>query len=177
MEDTIKRLSGSTQNIKAAKPREAFMLVAFLAFALFCAGGPAHASYPDHSAIVLTDDAAPKQKLRDSLMAPLMDRFHWMNDTKQGIFQDDVTSIVAPYFPPGQTFAETKKIIKEQDLGTLQKFKGLDEPGGRMYVSKFSLMNGMFSQVYVVLDFDFVGQNETDMVVRKVGGFLRANAM
>ncbi len=153
------------------------MLAALLALALLSATGPAPVMPADKAPVALVEEAIPTESLHDALIAPLMDRFHFMNDTKQGIFQDDVTSIIAPYFPPGQPFAETKKILEEEHLGPLQKFKGLDEPGGKMFVSKFSLMYGMFSEVYVVLHFDFVGQSEEDMVVRKTDGFLRSGAM
>lgn len=159
------------------------MLAVFLAFALSSAAtlpsvAQAAPSYENPAHLVLADDTVPAKNLRDSLMAPLMDKFHAMNDAGQGIFQHDVTAMVAPYFPPGQPFAETQRILKEQDLGTLQKFKGMqDSPGATMYVAKFSLMNGTFSEVYVVLNFDFAGQSEADMVVKKAGGFLRAGAM
>ncbi len=159
------------------------MLAVFLAFALATAGSPqgimqANPSHGDVATFVLAEDIAPRENLRTSLMAPLMDKFHAMNDAGQGIFQHDITSIVAPYFPPGQRFADTQRILKEQNLGTLQKFQGMqDSPGATMYVAKFSLMNGTFSEVYVVLNFDFAGKSEADMVVTKAGGFLRAGAM
>ncbi len=159
------------------------MLIAFLALALFAAGMPARATPIEHSyagtgSITVADDAARAATLRDSLTAPLMDKFHAMNDAQQGIFQEDISLFIAPFFPPGQAFAETQKVLKEQDLGGLQKFKGMqDHPGATMYVARFNLMYGTFTQVYVVLNFDFAGNSEADMVLTKAGGFLRAGGM
>jgi hypothetical protein len=161
------------------------MLKAFLAFALFAADMPASGAQAHHAHaraasanIVLANDAAPAKTLRDALTAPLMNKIHSMNDAGEGIFQEDVTSIVAPYFPPGQTFAETQKILKDQDLGSLRKFRGMqDHPGTTMYVARFNLMYGTFTQVYVVLNFDFAGGSEANMVLTKAGGFLRAGGM
>ncbi len=115
---------------------------------------------------------------RDSLMGKLMSEFYSMNDTRQGVFQEDVTSILAPYFPPGQPFAETEKILQDENLGTLQRFEGKqDADAGTMYVTKFTLMLGMYSEVYVVLHFDFAGSSESDMVVKKIRAFLRGGSM
>lgn len=139
------------------------MLTAFLAFAFFAAdvlpcAAQAHRDHAASAHIVLANGAAPAKTLRDVLTAPLMDKLHSMNDVGQGIFQEDVTSIVVPYFPPGQAFAETQKVLTEQDLGSLRKFKGMqDHPGATMYVARFNLMYGAFTQVYVVLNFDFAG--------------------
>ncbi|WP_020174997.1 hypothetical protein [Methyloferula stellata] len=159
------------------------MLTAFLAFALFAADMPAcgvqaHHAHAASADIVLANDAAPAKALRDALTAPLMNKIHSMNDAGEGIFQVDVTSIVAPYFPAGQTFAETQKVLKEQDLGSLRKFQGMqDHPGTTMYVARFNLMYGAFTQVYVVLNFDFAGGSENNMVLTKAGGLLRAGGM
>ena len=108
----------------------------------------------------------------------LMTKFHAMEDAKQGVFHDEVTPLVAAYFPPGQTFAETQAILEQQHLGTLKPFKGtLDPSEGKMYVTTFSLMLKMFSDVYVVLDFDFDGTTQPDMVLRRMRAFLSANNM
>ncbi|WP_020173761.1 hypothetical protein [Methyloferula stellata] len=115
---------------------------------------------------------------RNSLMGKLMSEFYSMNDTRQGVFQDDVTAILAPYFPPGQRFSETEKILHDEDLGTLQRFEGKqDADAGTMYVTRFTLMLGMYSEVYVVLHFDFAGSSESDMVVKKIRAFLRGGSM
>lgn len=115
---------------------------------------------------------------RDSLMGKLMSEFYSMNDERRGVFQEDVTSILAPYFPPGQPFLETEKILRDEDLGTLQRFEGKqDADAGKMYVTKFTLMLGMYSEVYVVLHFDFAGSSESDMVVKKIRAFLRGGSM
>ena len=118
--------------------------------------------------------AAPARPLRDVLM----DRFHAMNAAEQGIFHQDISDVVAPYFPLGQSFAATKTMIKQQNLGILRPFKGdQPEPDGMMYVTRFSLMDAMFSDVYIVLDFDFEGRSEADMVLRKTSASIRAANM
>ena len=72
----------------------------------------------------------------------------------------EVWSAVAKYFPQGQPLAETETVIQQQDLGHLQPFKGSQKSAdGAMYVTRFSLMNGAFSEVYVVLNFEFTGTN------------------
>jgi hypothetical protein len=127
-------------------------------------------------AIVMADDAT-SEGLRKNLMDRLMDKFHAMNDAEQGFFQDDISPIVAPYFPPGQPFAETAKVIHEQNLGQLQKFKGMQDPGTTAYVSRFSLMSGMFSEVYIVLNFEFEGSSEANMTVKKTTAYIRGGNM
>jgi hypothetical protein len=145
-----------------------------LAFALFSAHGPARFEPADASHIVLAEDAvAPIE----GLLGRLMDEFYGMNRDRRGVFQDDITPMIAPYFPPGQPFAETERIVREQKLGTLQKFKGMQDPDGTMFVTKFSLMTGMFSEVYVVLHFDFAGTTDTGMTLKKVAGFIRGGSM
>ncbi len=147
------------------------------------AGGKPRRSFP-HPALggapafaILAESAVHVQTLREKLVAPLMDKFHDMNAAKQGIFQEDISAIVGAYFPPGQSFVETQRIIREQNLGSLMLFKGMQDSPGTMYVSRFDLMNGMFSEVYVVLNFDFAGKTETDMTVTKAGGYLRGGGM
>lgn len=151
------------------------MLAFLLALALASSG---HPSMPERSvpAIVMADDAT-SEGLRKNLMDRLMDKFHAMNDAEQGFFQDDISPIVAPYFPPGQPFAETAKVIHEQNLGQLQKFKGMQDPGTTAYVSRFSLMSGMFSEVYIVLNFEFEGSSEANMTVKKTTAYIRGGNM
>jgi hypothetical protein len=149
----------------------------FLAFTLVLVGPSASIQRSPAAEIILLGDSAPATGLRKNLMDRLMDKFHAMNDAKQGFFQDDISPIVASYFPPGQPFAETQKVIHDQNLGELKKFKGMQEPGITQYVSKFSLMNGMFSEVYIVLNFEFVGQTEADMTVKKAIAYIRGGNM
>ena len=107
----------------------------------------------------------------------LMGKFEAMNATKNGVFREDVTALVAPYFPVGQSKAETEKIIAEQHLGTMHPFKGTNDPGmGSMFVAKFDLTSHLFSHVYVVLDFDYDGK-APDMKLKAMKAFLRASNM
>lgn len=123
---------------------------------------------------IASDVTAPTRTLHDVLM----EKFHAMNAASKGIFHDDVTYVVAPIFPVGQRMSETKRIIAEQKLGALRIFKGeQDVTQGTMYVTKFYLMDAMFSHVEVVIDFDFEGTSETDMVLRKMNAFIDASNM
>jgi hypothetical protein len=149
------------------------LLAFLLAFAVLSANGEPHVEHVDGSHLVLVEDVAPMEGLYDRLM----DEFHTMNRERRGVFQDDITPMIAPYFPPGQPFAETEKLVREQKLGTLQKFKGMQDPDGTMYVTKFSLMTGMFSEVYVVLHFDFQGTTDADMTLKRVAGYIRGGSM
>ena len=107
----------------------------------------------------------------------LMDKIHSMNAAQQGIFSEDVTDIVAPYFPTGQPIRETEATLARQRLGRLRQFTGTSDPSkGSMYVASSSMMNGMGSTVYVVIDFDFDGTPGT-MMVRNVKAYLRAKSM
>jgi hypothetical protein len=147
-----------------------------LAFALASLAQPAFLQHKSAPALVLAEDAT-STGLRKSLMDRLMDKFHSMNAAGQGFFQDDISPIVAPYFPPGQPLAETAQVIHDQNLGELQKFKGMQEPGTTAYVSKFSLMSGMFSEVYIVLNFEFEGQTEASMILKKTTAYIRGGNM
>lgn len=120
--------------------------------------------------LVLADEVAPAGGLNDSLMG----KFHSMNDVGQGICQVDISPMIAAYFPVGQSFSETQKVIRKQHMGLLQKFKGMQDPaGGTKYVTRFSLLNGLFSEVYIVVDLNFEGRTEADMVLKKATAFLR----
>ena len=112
------------------------------------------------------------------LRKELMERASALQAAHHGIFREDVTATVLPAFPVGQTMAETEAILARQKLGTLRMFKGQQMPSeGTMYVSTFTLMSGMSSQIYVVLDFDYDGTKPDDMVLRKVKAFIRATNM
>ena len=114
----------------------------------------------------------------DSLRDVLMDKLNGMNAANTGVFHDDITPLVTPLFPPGQTFAETQAILRRQDLGQLKMFKGKqDMTDGKMYATMFMVVDGMASEVYVVIDFDFVGDSESTMVLKKTKAFLRATSM
>jgi hypothetical protein len=161
------------------------LLAFLLAFALFSGNGLARFEHADGSYLVPVEDIAPiegfapKEDIApiEGLHDRLMEEFYGMNRDRRGVFQDDVTAMIAPYFPPGQSFAETEKLVREQQLGTLQKFKGMQDPDGTMFVTKFSLMTGMFSEVYVVLHFDFHGTTDADMTLKRVAGYIRGGSM
>ncbi len=147
------------------------MLAAVLALVLGCSqAAPCQAGRPPPLVVA----AAVPSTLRDALMA----KYNAMNDGDQGIFHDDVTPLVASYFPKGQTFAETQRMIEDQKLGPLMPFKGRYDRGkGRMYVSMFSVMTQMFSSASVVVDFDFSGTSERTMVLTNVSAYLQATNM
>lgn len=121
--------------------------------------------------LVLVADAA-----HGDLRKNLMDSFAAMNSANKGIFHDDVSSVVAPYFPLGQTFADTQTVIAAQHIGPLKPFKG-KQIGGPMYVTKLNLMAETFGDIDVVLDFEFSGHTESDMVLTKVKAYVRATNM
>ena len=138
--------------------RQAILPTLFLAALLPCAAAGASPPMPD-------------------LHQMLMQKFDAMNTMGQGIFHQDVTGIVAPYFPVGQTKSETEKIIVDQHLGTMKPFKGTNDPGmGSMFVMKFDLSSHMFSNVYVVLDFDYSG-DAPNMKLIAMKAYLRASNM
>ena len=115
-----------------------------------------------------------RSEIRDKLMA----KMHGMNAAQQGIFSEDVTEVVAPYFPAGQPLKTTEAVLAREGLGSLRKFRGEQDPSqGSMYVSSFDLMNGMGSTVYVVIDFDLDGDTRSTMTVRTVRAFIRSKSM
>ena len=131
--------------------------------------------------VLATLAAAPTRAEPPSAMPDLhkmlMEKFDAMNRTDQGIFHEDITPSVSDYFPVGQPMSETKRIIAEQHLGALKPFKGTNDPGmGTMFVTRFDLMSHVFSNVYVVLDFDYDGSGP-DMKLTHMKAFLRAANM
>lgn len=111
------------------------------------------------------------------LHSMLMKKFDAMNTMQAGIFHEDITPALAPFFPVGQPIEETRRIVADQRLGKLTPFKGTNDAGmGTMLVTKFDLTSHVFSHVYVVLDFDFEGA-EPDMKLQQMKAFLRASNM
>ena len=147
------------------------MLAAALAALL---AGPASADEP--GVRDTAEDQAAQNAIPD-LHKMLMGKLDDMNASSEGIFHHDITPSLSRYFPVGQPMAETKKIIAAQKLGTLKPFKGTNDPGmGTMFVTRFDLTGHVFSNVYVVLDFDFDGV-EPDMKLKQMKAFLRASNM
>ena len=121
---------------------------------------------------------APESAARGKIRMMLMGKVDGMNAAQEGIFHEDVTTAVAPFFPVGQNLKDTEAVLREQDLGTLRKFKGEQDPAkGTMYVTTFMLMNGMASSIRVVLDFDFDGSTRETMIVRSMTAFISAKSM
>jgi hypothetical protein len=150
------------------------VLSASTALLLLLSGPVIHPRTNGNAALVHAADTMPAGSLRAEMMA----KFHSMNDAGNGIFSDDISAAVAKYFPPGQSLMETEKVIQQQDLGHLQPFKGSGHPAdGAMYVTRFSLMSGTFSEVYIVLNFEFSGTTRDDMVVKKARAFIRGSNM
>ena len=108
----------------------------------------------------------------------IMNKINGMNAAKEGIFNEDVTDAVAPYFPPGQSLKDTESVIANEGLGTLRRFKGKQDPSkGTMYVTSFGMMTGMGSSVYVVINFEFGGTTHETMAIQAVKAFIRAKSM
>ena len=151
------------------------MIFAFVATALLL--GPSHAETcagGNRSAAIVR----VAEGLQADLKAKLMGKFDAMNAKREGIFHEDVTPTVAPYFPAGQPIADTRKIIAEQHLGEFVPFKGkmmADE--NAPFPTKFHLMGAQYSQVEVIFDFDFDGTNETNFKVKSVHAYLRGTSM
>jgi hypothetical protein len=166
----------TTQEDRDAKTRliGGIVLSASAAFLLLLSGLAIDPGTRADAALVRAADTMPVGSLR----AQVMTKFHSMNDAGNGIFSDDISAAVAKYFPHGQPLKETERVIQQQDLGHLQPFKGSGNPGdGAMYVTRFSLMSGTFSEVYVVLNFEFAGKTRDDMVVKKAMAFIRGSNM
>ncbi len=114
----------------------------------------------------------------DTLKQKVIDRFREVEARQQGVFNEEITDLIAPLFPPGTTLDETTKTIEQEKIGKLHRFKGTMEPGdGAMFVTDFNLMIASFSHVYVVIDLSFVENSEGRMVVRKSKAFLRSDNM
>jgi hypothetical protein len=150
------------------------MISALLALSLLHADARSH---PVTTAVPMID-IADSMTIRGDIADVMMKKFHTMAAADKGIFHDDVTAAVAPYFPVGQPIAETRRIAQEQKLGPLKPFKGSMNPGAdMMFVTKLDLMSEMFSNVYVVFDFDFAGTNDADMVLKGMRAYLKAGNM
>lgn len=134
-------------------------------------------AYAEDKGVRDTAERAASEHAIPDLHAMLMDKLDDMNARKEGIFHHDITPSLQSYFPVGQPMAETKKIIAMQKLGTLKPFKGTNDAGmGKMFVTKFDLTGHVFSNVYVVLDFDFDGA-EPQSKLTHMQAFLRASNM
>lgn len=108
----------------------------------------------------------------------LMRKFEAMNGANEGIFHDDITALLAPYFPVGQLQAETRKVVAEQKLGSLRPFMGTNDPDmGEMFVSQFDLVGRLSERVYVVVDFDFDKGSDGRSRLKQMKAYLRASGM
>ena len=84
----------------------------FAAVAVLASTPPGRADEPGPRTGV--EDAASAHAIPD-LHRMLMDKLDAMNAKDEGIFRDDITPSLAPYFPVGQPMAETKRIIAAQN--------------------------------------------------------------
>lgn len=107
------------------------------------------------------------------LKGQLRRAFEDLNARKQGLFHEDVTATVAPFFPLGQPFDATQRTVREQGLGSLEKFKGVPHDGTAMYLLRLRIASAADDNVYVVIDFDF----DHDMRLKQVKAFMRAANM
>lgn len=113
-----------------------------------------------------------------SLKALCASLFEKMNDKNEGIFHEDISAAVAPYFPAGQPIAETRKVIAEQKLGELRAFKGkMMASETAPFATSFRLMGAQYSQVEVVLHFDFKGDSDSNYTVKSVHAYFRGTSM
>lgn len=111
------------------------------------------------------------------LKTMLMDKVDAMNVRSAGIFREEVTPDVAPYFPLGQSMADTERVMAEQKLGKMKPFKGTNDLGmGTMFVAKSDLVSHVFAHVYVVFDFDYAG-TAPDMKLIAMKAYMRSGTM
>ena len=123
------------------------------------------------------NDAVATASARD-VHQMLMRKFEAMNGAHDGIFHDDITSLLAPYFPVGQLQSDTRKVVAEQKLGSLRPFMGTNDPGmGQMFVSQFDLVGRLSEHVYVVVDFDFDNGSDGKSRLKQMKAYLRASGM
>ena len=122
--------------------------------------------------------AAMSSDDRATLHKQLMGKVEAMDGSSQGIFNEEVTEMVAPFFPPGQSFKDAAATVRDQGLGELQPFKGKTGPGdGTMFVSSFSLMSHVFAHVFVVLHFGFRKVEGRTLVLDHMRAFMRSQSM
>lgn len=150
------------------------MFAALMAITLLSAM-PA-ATQTDRPAVLVA--AAEQVRPSGDLHEILKRKFDEMNAHANGIFHEDVTSLVEPFFPLGESYADVEATIRTQHLGTMRPFMGTNDPGmGKMFVTKFSLMSEMFSDISVIIDFDFDGDSKGAMVLKKRTAFVQAANM
>ena len=147
------------------------MLAALLLPPLLCCSAPQQPP-------VLLRPAAMSAADRVTLHKRLMDEVEAMDRSSKGIFNDDVTALVAPYFPAGQSMADTAAIVREQELGELKPYVGKTQPSdGTMFVSRFSLMSQVFAHVFVVLHFAYRRAPDGALALDHMRAYLRAQSM
>ena len=113
-----------------------------------------------------------------ALRQKVIQRFQAVDAQHRGLFNEDITDLVAPFFPPGQSLDDSSRTVVEQNAGRLRRFRGIMEPGdGAMFVADFNLVTATFSHVYVVIDLSFIESSEGGMVLRKSRAFLRSTNM
>ncbi len=98
-----------------------------------------------------------------------------MNAAGRGIFNEDVSAIVAPFFPPGTTFSDMSELVRRQALKPLTPFLGRKpSPADAMYVTTFDMTRTTFSSVYVAVYFTFERNGTGQQILKSTAAFLRA---
>ncbi len=104
-------------------------------------------------------------------------RFHAMDAAGHGIFNEEVTDVVAPFFPPGMTFEATAQVARSQGLSPLKLFRGKpDAAGEATYVTKVGLADGEFATVFVAVYLTFSAEDDAPRL-RHASAYLRASDM
>lgn len=144
------------------------VLAAFLVTSLLVLGsaGP--------SPLVHTVQAAESGDLDGKIMTHI----HKMNADGHGIFNEDISAIVAPYFPIGISFAAAEDRARRENLRPLAPYRGHKGPGtGAMYVTTFDMMKGMASSVFVAVYLTFEPDATGQQVLKATAAYLRASDM
>ena len=155
----------------AANRRGSMLAVALLLF-LPWPGEPV-AKQPEDGGptLVASDDAA-------SMRGDLMAKVDEMRRSGSGIFNEDVTAIVAPLFTSGESLKDVAEAVRANGLGELEAFKGKTaSEDGTMFVSRGDLMEHALAQVFVVADFAFRKSADGTLVLDHVRAFLRSRSM
>lgn len=146
-------------------------MLAALAMSLLLLSHPPTRAATTLPAAMTADDMATLHKR-------LMDRVDAMDRSRAGIFNDDVTAMVSPYFPAGQPIADTETTLREQKLGALMPFRGKVRPDdGTMFASRIELMSETFDNLFVVLHFAYRHGPEGSLVLDHMRAYLRSKSM
>ena len=131
-------------------------------------------SAPPHGRSALTIQASGRSALNGNLSG-YIDK---MNASGHGIFNEDVSAIVAPYFPPGISVAAAEERARLQDLKPFKPYRGHKTSGsGTMYVTTFDMMKATVSSVFVAIYLTFESDTTGQPVLKSTAAYLRASDM